>query len=588
MKTKSKNINNFQCPDGYLWNDHGIYKVIPSKQKKQDDECKCISSDRIWISEVGEDLESGDMYVKVSWTTPGASIQTRLFSREQVYVARNLEKLTKAGLPICSDNAREISTFLFHFNRANYQILESNQFNIVSHFGLNGPIFCVGDIGLSPNSECPVVVTSEVAKQYLNYFKPHGSITKWKKAVDKIAPYPIPVFKLCASFLPPFMKLLGIDNTIINNYFESSTGKTTTDKIAISVWGSPKSGHLLRNWNISRPGLQEYVSLMHGLPIALDELTMKNGHDLKPYIYDFAGGGSRTRATKEGTLRASSNWHSICLSSGEIPLTGTGGMFQGELVRVVDIYGKPFNDGKLVEYLSNTVEVNYGAAGIEFMRQILSIPDIRAKLQDALEKTRNVILDNLEIHNQYTYRLSRFFAGVALMGDVVSQLLGILSPEITFNSVIEIVKECQSNFSEEGDDAERVLDYLRTYIATNQDNLHFTSNKDIYQGKQKVGIIKQGEYVAFFDLEKVLGKRYSLKRVVNDFYNREWLLHDIGRRQKSIKTGNVICRPYAIKWDILFPDSPNMQIGNPIGNPTGNREGRTVSIKLPKLPLLPV
>ncbi|MBK8752819.1 MAG: DUF927 domain-containing protein [Candidatus Competibacteraceae bacterium] len=145
----------------------------------------------------------------------------------------------------------------------------------------------------------------------------HGTLDDWRERVAmKLAPYDLPVFSLSCAFAAPLLKPLRIESGGFHVEGDSSTGKTTAQRWALSVWGSDED--LLVSWNSTRVGSELLTAAYSDTLLVFDEIGQAADPRLVgKMVYDLCNGTGKTRGNARLTHRANLRWRTLLLSSGE-------------------------------------------------------------------------------------------------------------------------------------------------------------------------------------------------------------------------------------------------------------------------------
>ena len=150
---------------------------------------------------------------------------------------------------------------------------------------------------------------------------------------------------------------------------ESGTGKTVAIMAAMSIWGNPKMGGLVKTMNTTKVGIMRTSAFLYSLPYAGDELqTMKDRWmtNFDQLIYQITEGIDRGRGRASGGVEETKTWHCSYLFTGEEPITKQNSR-EGAKNRSIEIEV----EGKLIENGNETVKIlteNYGFAGEKIVR----------------------------------------------------------------------------------------------------------------------------------------------------------------------------------------------------------------------------
>lgn len=145
---------------------------------------------------------------------------------------------------------------------------------------------------------------------------------------------------------------------------ESGTCKTVAIMAAMSVWGNPKMGGLVKTMDTTKVNIMRASAFLYSLPYAGDELqTMKDKWttNFDQLIYQITEGIDRGRGRASGGVEETKTWHCSYLFTGEEPITKKNSR-SGAKNRAIEIEA----DEKLMDDGNHTVTIlteNYGFAG---------------------------------------------------------------------------------------------------------------------------------------------------------------------------------------------------------------------------------
>ncbi len=226
--------------------------------------------------------------------------------------------------------------------------------------------------------------------------RPAGTLEDWKNAVGKpCIGNPVLILGVSLAFAGPLLELLEIEGGGIHLRGASSRGKSTVQRAAVSVWGSPR---FLHTWRATTNGLEGIACACNATILALDELGESEGRDAGQAAYMLANGQGKSRANRNGLARPSARWRVLILSSGEISLSdkmqeGHQRSKAGQEVRLLDLFVDNRKHGVFDDLqdagdgaafatsLKEAASRAYGTAGPEFVAHIL---------QDSIASAREI------------------------------------------------------------------------------------------------------------------------------------------------------------------------------------------------------
>ncbi|EIN02297.1 hypothetical protein WQE_04892 [Paraburkholderia hospita] len=257
-----------------------------------------------------------------------------------------------------------------------------------------------------------------------------GSFESWKDLAALASGNPLLMLGLCAAMAGPLLGPLNIDGAGLHIYGDSSTGKTTAEIAAVSVWGGP---HFKRTWRATANGLEGAGTLHSDTLLALDELGEIDPKSLYEAAYALINGTGKTRANRHGEAKAAARWRVLLLSTGELTIAArmSAGGFEakaGQELRILDVpvqgrYGL-FEElhgrgsgSALSDEIRNKSAQHYGYAGPMFVEAL--IREIRDGL--TLANELHSITEQLNAAEGQERRAARTFALCGLAGELASR-----------------------------------------------------------------------------------------------------------------------------------------------------------------------
>jgi hypothetical protein len=150
---------------------------------------------------------------------------------------------------------------------------------------------------------------------------PADSFEDWQTAAQAVVnrrDCPHLLLGLLAGLAGPLIQLAGLDTYGLNLSGDSSLGKTTAQKLAVSAWTSAKPTEgLLATLRTTTNATEVLAQRSCGTVLALDELGHTDSEDLAGLIYGLASGVGKARLTREVQLRQTSKWTTFAILSGE-------------------------------------------------------------------------------------------------------------------------------------------------------------------------------------------------------------------------------------------------------------------------------
>ena len=339
--------------------------------------------------------------------------------------------LASKGLPVNSGNA---SVFVHYFH--DYLIENQKQISVSKVSGQMGWQGKAGADGFLwgrhlvtaqwPGKNEPVEgeqITFRGADdgddQIAGGFDSGGCFDEWLNAIELIKAYPRVKLAFYSAFVSPMLPIFESENFVLDFAGSTSQGKTTTLRVAASVWGktkrSSRDGVVLNDWNTTQTWRERAPAIMNNFPFILDDTkTVRFENEIAQTVYTFTQGRGRGRGTLGG-LAQQVGFESVMISSGERSIISFG-EHGGVHARVLTLWGSPFgttNDqtGQTVAKLNQKLSEHYGHAGPRFVAYLM--------------KKRHRWEDYRKAHAERTEKLLKKANGNPVAGRMAAHLAAI-------------------------------------------------------------------------------------------------------------------------------------------------------------------
>ena len=338
-----------------------------------------------------------------------------------------------------------------------------------------------------------------------------GDSSAWVRMCTKLRKNPYLRMQMAASFASPLLEKLGVLPFVLHIWGGTGTGKTVGLMVAMSVWGNPELGQLVKTMNMTANSMTELAAFLHNLPFAGDELQIikdrwNNYDSLIMYLTE---GINRGRLHSTGRMEQQKTWKNSFLFTGEEPITKSqsGG---GAKNRVIEI--GLTGDDKVVENgneISNFVRENYGFAGQKFI-QCLSNWDLKGRYKELFDSILEVC--------DTTEKQAMAMACLLLADEIATA-------EIFSGEQPLTVEDAKSYLtaSAEVDMAARAYDWTLNWIAKNMARFRESDNNGEIWGKIVDGVavinrdvLAEGLRSAGFDYTAVIGKFADRGQIVRN------------------------------------------------------------------------
>lgn len=300
--------------------------------------------------------------------------------------------------------------------------------------------------------------------------------------------YPVPTLSLALSIgyaapvISRLRNIVNIGTVIVNFCGASSTGKTTAEELLVSPFGCPEATNqdgLVHTFHATTNALFAGLNGIHGLPVALDDITTNQNIDRANVIYTIATGEGKARCNESGNLKATkSDWSGLVVISSETPITEQTVENQGIKARVINTQGITWTpDAATAELIKRTVRANYGFTGTTFAEFIAHFSD--EKLGTMYNEAKTNVKGLMVKRDNLSDRLEAQYAAIYLTIDLMNKCFSLSLDAEKLMGIL--IKPEQDNITER-DITSKALEIIEDTMVTKQ--THF--NKIIWQNGYEI------------------------------------------------------------------------------------------------------
>lgn len=419
-------------------------------------------------------------------------------------------------------------------------------------------VFAIGNNGITKDGIIPIVSLVD-SEKHIKPFVQKGNSECWKEGVSPVLSNPKPRFLFYHGMSSALIRILGVEQDIIDVVGNTSTGKSGSLAIVSSAIGNPSikpDGYALEVGNSDNP-LMAHAAGLRDMPVIFEEAT---GEEKRKAVikaaYNIANGVDKTRSQKNGKVRNDVlEIRSNVLISCEQPISEevkTAGGRQ-RIKDLKNVLEESLSNGEVIDRTKKIIFNNYGFFFPLYIQKIMSdIPRVRALYEQANEKITKDF-GNIPKECAATANRSRsVFAAKLVAGYLCEEIFAEIGiPAKTEQETEELVnamfKECVLDKPVE-------LDYvkaIRVILAWRASTDEFIKTDDINHFKEKSGEETEKEL-------KIIGTKFTAKmnsaglsnNVLTDFYKKG--ISD-SEYFKSVKINGKSCA--AIKLNIKKMES---------------------------------
>lgn len=286
--------------------------------------------------------------------------------------------------------------------------------------------------------------------------------------------------QMAASFASPLLEKIQALPFIFHLWGGTGTGKTVGLMVAMSIWGNPRVGKLVRTMDMTANNMALIASFLNSLPFAGDELQIikrRWGSNYDDIVMFLCEGVDRGRNTSRSTSERLKTWNNAFLFTGEEPITKTnsGG---GVKNRVIEAYveGKVVQNGNAVV---SFVTENYGTAGAEFIRYIQKA-DVKS-----LRERYGEIFQSLLYQYDATEKQAMSLAVMLLADEIAREVIFITEEPIPMDSLGKFLVS-----EKDVDITDRAYDFIIDLVSRNLNRFRDDeNNRGEIWGKIENGVV---------------------------------------------------------------------------------------------------
>ena len=556
-----ENIEPFRPRPHFEIDNRGVWWVNVRTDKDGDiiEAEPLLLSDTIDIIGTGQDND-GAYYRIIKFKDKITRQQkTAALPQAEIGTVQGWQRLQSYGLTIMSGRAKRERL-------ADYLQKEGSQtaFTITDRAGWNGEAYILA--GGAVNADGTNILYNGDTSQKDGYTE-KGSLKEWQ---EQAARYAENNSRLCLalglSMAAPFLALLNEEGGGFHLAGDSSKGKTTAARLALSVWGDPETTK--GNWDTTPLGLQNLALARNDGLLVLDEIGQSaDPRKIPQMVYSVINGVSKTQGAKDGGNRRQKTWRNLILSTGEInpeSLIGDRAQWKaGNHVRLPDIQAEArygiydtlhgFTDGaKLSEHINQATAKQRGTAGRALIRQILK--DGKEAAAQAVEAHCAQFLETLPPMEGQARRIARRFALLAAVLEYAAPITGMRQGAGEAG-----VKQCFNEWLEENGtgnrEDRRIIEQVTAFMDVYALSMRFSDWNTQTVNQHHAGYRKQegslDEYwiiPAVFDDEVCKG--YIPRKVCEVLHAYRWLKKtDNDRWQHQRKRNGIASRFYVLKGE---------------------------------------
>lgn len=395
-----------------------------------------------------------------------------MVERSALYGSRVGELLGRLGVALARSEVRDVAEFVTCLLQVNADHMPTMDLVVttgyVGEITETGSRFMLGGTCID-RGEVVDSVSLTGDDDILRTFDRRGTFEKsielLEKFLDPLNPHT--GLMILASLATPLLRGLRVTGTAVHLHGASSSGKTVSLKLAVSIWGDPNvrgDNTYIRTWQTTANAVELLAQRRCDLPLALDESgLMDRPTDGERIAYGVVGGQVKQRATRQAGLRKSNRYRTILLSTGEGPLLSVGAHV-GAIVRTLQLPFKKLEgvNQEQVERLEQDLASNHGHVGRRLIEELTKLGtaewEVLRKRHDELTRELAALMGG----HRLAGRQANALAVMGVAEELAHQWLGLGAPGAR---VVRHVASDRSLLPRLRSEHEKALDAMSAWLA---------------------------------------------------------------------------------------------------------------------------
>ena len=446
---------------------NGVHCYLPPKKGEELPELSVICSNPVVPAAYLENRTTGQQRVELHYIDGGKQ-RSIVCDKEVVYSKSKVVALANNGIPVTSNTASQFVQYMADMEQLNSDVIP--RYASTSAMGWTEE-YTPSRSGFMPYDDSLVFDGEQENYQLYNSITQEGNYDEWLNHVAPLRNISLPLrLLMAASFASPLIGICNVLPFVCHLWGASGKGKSVALMVAMSVWGNPRMGELVKTMNMTNAAMMSSAAFLNDLPFAGDELQTIKDNDMRydKLIMQITEGIERGRMYYNKNLPTRS-WRCAFLFTGEEPCTSdtSGG---GTKNRVFEVN---YTD-KIIPNGNETVSIitnNYGHAGVAYIDYVAANKErVRAMYSDYLSQ----ILSSTDCSDKQA-----MVGALILVGDTLASEVIFGDKPLTVDDVAPYLKSESEVLTHE-----RAYDALIAWIAQNGNRFNPLQNYGEVWGKE--------------------------------------------------------------------------------------------------------
>ncbi|MFF5819303.1 DUF927 domain-containing protein [Lysinibacillus capsici] len=462
---------------------HHLYSVTVDKKGNPVNE---RVSRLIWLNKVILNTETNEVELELIFYYMKKYYKTTIPRR--MFADKSLQVLTAVGADIPTNKVGYIIRFL---SMLEDEITENISY---SHSNIGWVTDEKGDIAFKHYQL--ITSNTDQVSQYNGFLdiKPSGTLEGWINLMKARVQGKTPLeFAMVLGFSASVNALLAMwspmEVLMVHIAGESSTGKTTATRVAVSSYGKPDHNGLIRNWNSTDNALLKLVADNFGVPITLDEASSKTHGDFTSVIYRLAEGQDKSRLSKESEMKEQATWNTTIISTAEHKLTEKSAKNNGITVRLPEFVNKTWTESAdHAQALKVGVSEHYGHSGVFFVKFLLAHAQQKEDILQKYTKWKKEFEENFIVKDEFSGRLAEKYAIILLTAELFNQCFKQYQLNVNLEALFQFVLENDAETAGTRTLDAKAIDVIKQFVVRH--HVRFERDGQSHEGLEYYGTIK--------------------------------------------------------------------------------------------------
>lgn len=447
-----------------------------------------ISFPPIFLAARSVDIQSGTRYATLATGWPKIGSLKLHVPAETIASTRTITALAAQGLPVTSNSARDLVTYLDACREE--QERTGQAITRLSHStGWKDGAFIRGyeethyPPGEREGSLYLAPLDGEVRSK-CEAIRTRGDFETWRESTERLlADHPRVAIPYAASVVAPLIQILGCEAFCLDIHGESSGAKSTSVKWAASIFGSVS---LVGQWNDTSVAVERVAGALRSLPIYRDETQHLLGDfsAVVAFVYAITQGRGKARGTVTGT-QTTVEYQSIAISTGESSIA-TMGKQAGTVSRLVSVKSPMMSrsdatSAATIDTQNALYAEHHGTAGARFISALTAMSEeTKRKLAEHYRELSRIAYERAQLTHparDTTRRVSNHVAAMETAWRIFTETIGLSwTPRGPYGLLSEADLTAILDAALDADKPSQAIDALTAYFASNSRRVQYHEN----------------------------------------------------------------------------------------------------------------